>query len=269
MSQNIRETLLTKSDCYKAGKTISVKGVMLHSVGCAQPSASTFVTTWNQPGIKACVHAFIDANTGEVYQTLPWNHHGWHGGGSSNDSYIGVEMCEPSTIQYVSGAKFKDLNPSSTKAAVLRTYHAAVDLFAFLCQEFHLDPLQDGVILSHKEGHLRGIASNHGDPEHLWSRFGLAMDGFRQEVAYSLGKNSSSGTESSSPPSDSATYRIRVITNTLNIRTGPGTNFPITGQIKDKGVYTIINEATGVGASSWGQLKSRAGWIALDYTKPI
>ena len=37
--------------------------------------------------------------------------------------------------------------------------------------EIALDPLADGVVISHKEGHDRGIASNHGDPEHLWSRF--------------------------------------------------------------------------------------------------
>ena len=32
-----------------------------------------------------------------------------------------------------------------------------------LCQTFHLNPLADGVIISHKEGHSRGVASNHGD----------------------------------------------------------------------------------------------------------
>lgn len=268
MRQNIEETILTKNDCYKAGKTISIKGLMIHSVGCAQPSAPAFIASWNQPGVKACVHAFIDANNGKVYQTLPWNHRGWHGGGSSNNGYIGVEMCEPSTLQYTSGANFKDLNPSNTKAAVLRTYHAAVDLFAYLCCKFNLNPLKDGVILSHREGHQRGIATNHGDPEHLWSCFGLAMDSFRQDIASTLGKYVSTSKTSSSIFSF-RTYRIRVVTDILNIRTGPGTNFPIVGQIKDLGIYTIIREATGVGASSWGKLKSGAGWISLDYVKPI
>ena len=35
----------------------------------------------------------------------------------------------------------------------------AVELFAFLCKEFKLDPLEDGIIISHKEGSDRGIAS--------------------------------------------------------------------------------------------------------------
>ena len=31
------------------------------------------------------------------------------------------------------------------------------------------------------------------------------------------------------------------------------------------GVYTIVAEAGGTGASKWGKLKSGAGWISLDY----
>lgn len=61
-------------------------------------------------------------------------------------------------------------------------------------------------------------------------------------------------------------YTVKVTTNCLNIRQGAGTNYAITGQITDHGVYTIIEESTGTGASLWGKLKSGAGWIALDYT---
>ena len=32
------EHILTKNPCYTAGKKITVKGLMLHSVGCPQPS---------------------------------------------------------------------------------------------------------------------------------------------------------------------------------------------------------------------------------------
>ena len=60
-----------------------------------------------------------------------------------------------------------------------------------LCQEFSLNPLGDGVIVSHKEGCKRGIASNHGDPEHLWTQLKLpyTMDTFRAAVAAELSKN--------------------------------------------------------------------------------
>ena len=92
---NITKSILTKNPCYKAGKTIKVKGLMLHSVGCPQPSASAFIKSWNTESASVCVHGFIDANTGEVYQTLPWDRRGWHCGSTANGTHIGIEMCEP------------------------------------------------------------------------------------------------------------------------------------------------------------------------------
>ncbi len=179
------QSILTKNPCYTAGRKITVKGLMLHSVGCPQPSASVFIKSWNSPSYNnACVHGFIDGNDGTVYQTLPWNHRGWHGGGSSNNTHIGVEMCEPGCIKYTGGATFTCSDLTTARAVCRRTYTAAVELFASLCSEFNLDPLGDGVIVSHKEGCARGIASNHGDPEHLWSQLEMpyTMDTFRKAV---------------------------------------------------------------------------------------
>jgi len=185
----IKETILTNNPCYKAGKKITVKGLMLHSVGCPQPSALGFVNNWHKSTYdRACVHAFIDGNTGVIYQCLPWSHRGWHGGGASNNTHIGVEMCEPACIKYTSGSNFTCSDTATAKAVVKRTYDAAVELFAFLCKEYKLNPLADGVIISHREGHARGIASNHGDPEHLWNglKMGYTMDGFRKAVAAAM-----------------------------------------------------------------------------------
>lgn len=180
----ITKAILTKNPCYKAGKTIKVKGLMLHSVGCSQPSAMAFVKSWDTSSVKVCVHGFIDGNTGDVYQTLPWNHEAWHSGGALNNMHIGIEMCEPDCIKYTSGSKFTCSDKTKAKAIVERTYNSAVELFAYLCKEYSLNPLADGVILSHSEGYARGLASNHGDPEHLWKGLKLpyTMDGFRQDV---------------------------------------------------------------------------------------
>ena len=255
---------LTQNDCYKTNRNIKVKGLMIHSVGCPQPSAQVFVKSWNRSGLKTCVHAFIDGNTGVVYQTLPWNHRGWHGGGSCNDTHIGVELCEPSTIRYTGGSSFKDLDPASTKKVVLRTYSAAVKLFAHLCKEYNLNPLTD--IVSHKEGHALGIASNHGDPEHLWKSFGLYMNGFRTAVKAEMekGVNTPITNEKANSDVPAASYKVKVTVDSLNIRKGAGINFPVVGCIKNKGVYTIIEEK-----NDWGKLKSGAGWIRLKYTKKI
>lgn len=183
---NIVQSILTNNPCYTSGKKITVKGLMLHSVGCPQPSASVFVKNWNSASYdRACVHGFIDANSGTVYQTLPWNHRGWHAGGGANNTHIGVEMCEPACIKYTGGSSFTCSDKATAKACVERTYNSAVQLFASLCKTYNLNPLADGVIISHKEGCARGIASNHGDPEHLWKGLGLSytMNTFRSDVS--------------------------------------------------------------------------------------
>lgn len=189
----IVEHFLTRNRCYQVAKQNTKGGLMLHSVGCPQPSAQVFVNSWNSADKSVCVHAFIDANTGDVYQTLPWEYRGWHCGsgpnGSGNNTHIGVEMCEPACIRYTGGARFTCSNVEEARAAVRRTYESAVQLFAELCERFRLDPLADGVILSHEEGHKRGIANNHGDPVHLWNQLnmGYTMDGFRKAVKAAMG----------------------------------------------------------------------------------
>lgn len=186
----IIQSILTNNPCYRAGKKIAVKGLMLHSVGCPQPNAETFVKKWNNSeSSRVCVHAFIDGKTGKVYQTLPWDHKAWHCGGNANGTHIGVEMCEPACIRYMGGASFSCSDRDAAMAVVKRTYDVAVELFAFLCKQYGLNPLADGVIISHKEGHDRGLASGHGDPDHLWKGMNCeySMDTFRQAVALAMG----------------------------------------------------------------------------------
>ncbi len=334
------EAILTKNPCYTAGKKITVKGLMLHSVGCPQPSAAVFIKNWNSASYdRACVHAFIDGNDGTVYQTLPWNHRGWHGGGASNNTHIGVEMCEPACIKYTGGATFTCSDTKAAKEVAKRTYEAAVELFEFLCKEYSLDPLADGVIISHAEGYKRDISSNHGDPEHLWNQLnmGYTMDGFRKTVKAAMKTENSTDTSESKEYPEKLTsgyyrvrktwkdtksqlgayrilsnakakvdenagysvfdndgnvvytkaavesetkaetafeqYRVRVSITNLNIRKGPGTNYDKVGQYTGVGVFTIVDEAEGAGATKWGLLKSyatkRNGWISLDYASKL
>lgn len=187
---NIIESIMTLNPCYTANKKITVKGLMLHSVGCNQPKASVFIKKWNKTTYKnKCVHGFIDANTGEVYQTLPWNHRGWHAGGTANNTHIGVEMCEPPNIKYTGkGANFTCDEPEKAIEYVKRTTKSAVELFAKLCTDYGLNPLAGGVIISHEEGCRKGLASNHADPSHLWKQLKMNynMNTFRQDVANTM-----------------------------------------------------------------------------------
>lgn len=175
----------TKNRCYQIGTPLKPRGIMLHSIGCPQPNAAVMARNFNQyrpNGQSVCVHAFVQRD-GMVYQTLPWTVRAWHCGGSANSTHIGVEMTEPASIAYTgNGADWRDLDTEATETHIRGTYAAAVELFAHLCAQFGLDPLADGVIISHSEGRMRGVASPHADPEHLWKPFGLTMRGFRQDV---------------------------------------------------------------------------------------
>jgi hypothetical protein len=182
---DIIEAFATKNKCYQIGTPFKPRGIMLHSIGCPQPNAAVMAHSYNQyrpNGQSVCVHAFVQRD-GTVYQTLPWTVQAWHCGGSANSTHIGIEMTEPASIVYTGhGAEWRDLNPVATETHIKGTYAAAVELFAQLCTQFGLDPLADGVIISHSEGRMRGVASAHADPEHLWKPFGLTMYGFRQDV---------------------------------------------------------------------------------------
>ena len=194
----LQQRFLTNNPCYRANlqqadsryatfQKQGPRGLMLHSVGCAQPSARVFTERWDSPNYtNACVHAFIDAGDGTVWQTLPWNYRGWHCAGSGNNTHVGVEMCESAHIRYTSGAAFEVLDREKALADCRRTYAAAVELFAALCLQYGLDPLT--AICSHREGGLREIASRHADPEHYWNGLGAGytMDGFRADAAAAL-----------------------------------------------------------------------------------
>ncbi|EGB18604.1 N-acetylmuramoyl-L-alanine amidase [[Clostridium] symbiosum WAL-14673] len=70
-------------------------------------------------------------------------------------------------------------------------------------------------------------------------------------------------------PIKDTSYKVQVIIANLNIRKGPGTNYDRTGQFTGKGIFTIVQESKGEGATLWGKLKSGAGWISLDFAKKL
>ncbi|MEA4934813.1 MAG: peptidoglycan recognition family protein [Lawsonibacter sp.] len=186
---NLYTCLLTANDCYKAGKNIVPRGVMIHSTGANNSRLSRYVAPndgllgepalrhWNQSGVGACPHAFIGKlNNGSVatYQTLPWTMRGWHCGRAANNTHISFEICEDG------------LADAEYFAAV---YQEAVELTAYLCKTYGLGPLADGVVICHQEGYQRGIASNHGDVLHWFPKHGKSMYDFRADVAQELGDN--------------------------------------------------------------------------------
>lgn len=289
------EKLMTKNYCYTHPTPLDAHGIILHSVGTPQPKAMVFINQWdnskrdknNKLITQVSIHGFIDAITGDYYHTMPYDYQCWHGAsgpnGSANATYIGIEMCEPDCIKYKpNSATFtvSDADKPRAQEMARRTYESAVQVFAAICKEKHFDPLSPNVIISHHEGAINGIASNHGDPEHLWKGLDLpyTMDGFRQDVAKTMrgevimpeDNNVKVETEPSKPAI--SPYKVRVKTPALRIRDIPSTTGKAVG-FTGVGVFTIVDEANGPGAKKWGLLKSyeksRNGWISLDYAEKL
>lgn len=323
---NLKTLLLTKNACYIAGKTIVPQGIMVHSTGANNPNLKRYVgpndgllgdnqynNHWNQAnpgGRQVCVHAFIGKladGTIATYQTLPWNHRGWHAGGTANNTHISFEICEDG----LTDADYFN-----------KVYQEAVELCVYLCKMYGLDPAKDGVIIGHYEGYKKGIASNHADPGHWFAKHGKSMNTFRAAVKNALAGGASAPPEPTADREKATLYRVRkswsdaksqkgaykILANAkkcadensgysvfdengkaiypnvdtlksfmvrvkiadLNIRKGPGTNHAKTGKCTGIGTFTIVEEQSGQGSTAgWGKLKSGAGWISLDYCSKI
>lgn len=203
---NLNRLYLTKNECYRAGQIITPKGIMVHSTGANNPhlkryvgpddgklGANVYRNHWNQArpdGRQVCVHAFIGRladGSIATYQTLPWNHRGWHAGGDANNTHIGFEICEDG------------LTDASYFSAV---YKEAVELCVHLCK---LYGLSEKDILCHSEGYKQGIASNHADVMHWFPKHGKTMDTFRADVKKLLSEE-----EKSAEPAKKKYYRVQI-----------------------------------------------------------
>lgn len=180
---NLHKLIFTENACYKAGRKITVKGIMVHSTGANNPWLKRYVgpddgllgknqynNHWNTHhpgGREVCVHGFIGKladGTIATYQTLPWDHRGWHAGGSANNTHIGFEICEDGLADATYFSK---------------VYKEAVELCVYLCK---LYGLTEQNIICHSEGYRKGVASNHGDVMHWFPKHGKSMDTFRADV---------------------------------------------------------------------------------------
>lgn len=180
---NLNKLIFTENACYKAGRKITVKGIMVHSTGANNPWLKRYVgpddgklgknqynnhwNTYHPGGREVCVHGFIGKladGSVATYQTLPWDHRGWHAGGSANDTHIGFEICEDGLTD---------------KTYFDKVYKEAVELCAYLCKQYGLTEQN---IICHCEGYKKGIASNHGDVMHWFPKHGKNMDTFRADV---------------------------------------------------------------------------------------
>jgi len=215
---NLHKLFLTENACYKANRKIKVKGIMVHSTGANNPWLKRYVgpddgllgknqynnhwNTFHPGGREVCVHAFIGKLAGgsiATYQTLPWDHRGWHAGGAANNTHIGFEICEDGLTDYTYFQK---------------VYREAVELCAYLCKEYGLTEQN---IICHSEGYKQGVASNHGDVMHWFPKHGKSMDTFRAEVKALLAIGADATEEKPAEPT--VTYPEKLTTGYYRVRT--------------------------------------------------
>lgn len=182
----IKQYYLTNNSCYSNPKIIKPIGFMLHSTGANNPNLKRYIqpddgiigyneyqNDWNRPfpQVDTMVHGFIgkdDFGIVRAYQILPYDYKAWHCGGSGNNTHVSWEMCED------------DL---TDKSYFNSTYSIAVEVATDFCKQYNYD---ETCIVDHSEGNKLGIASNHGDVKHWFSRFGKTMDDFREDVRKNL-----------------------------------------------------------------------------------
>ena len=92
----ITQRMMAKNPCYTSGRTITPKGIMVHSTAAPGVMAQALAQRWDTPTAQAAVHAIVDNNV--TLQTLPWTARGGHAGsqaGTANGTHIAFEICEP------------------------------------------------------------------------------------------------------------------------------------------------------------------------------
>lgn len=203
--------MMTQSTCYKGTETMTVKGVLWHSTGCNNKTVKRYVqpsdndpnreellkiigvnknkNDWNHKTRKAGVNAFIgtlaDGSVAAV-QVMPWDFAPWGCGkgskGTCNDHWIQFEICEDSL---------------TSKEYFDKIYQEAVELTAYLCKLYNLDPLADvkfkgqdvPVTLCHKDSAKLKLGSNHSDVYHWFEKYGKSMVNVREDVAALMRKD--------------------------------------------------------------------------------
>ncbi len=299
MGYKIIKHYLKKNDCYKAGKKrTGTTGIVKHSTGANTPYLRRYIDDpgnlgkntndnhWNMSGVPVCVHFMIGKDkAGEmaIYQLLPLDYRCWGCGsgrkGSYNNTHVQYEICED------------DL---TDKNYFKEAFAAAAWLDAYICKMYGLKP---DSIVSHKEAHARGYASNHGDCDHWLARQGKTMAWAREQAGKALdafgtgdtGKGETSGKEKERPKKKDAaqvvkietakskeaklagTYIVCTKSDALSLRAGAGTDKPKIASLARNSKVQCYGFYTAAGGASWLLVSAggKTGFVHSGYLKKI
>ena len=243
--------LLCPSSKYsvKCPYSLAPQGITIHNTAndaSAKNEVSYMITNNNQ----VSYHYAVDDV--RAVQGIPLDRNAWHAGdggsGFGNRYTIGIEICYSKS----GGDRFlaAERNAAELTARLMLQYGWGADRIGTKTVNTHQS--RSGKYCPHRTLDL-GI-------DRFWNIV-------RQKYAELSGTQMP---ETTPAPVETPTttnidsYLVRVTASVLNIRSGAGTNYEVTGSIRDKGTYTIV-ETNG----TWGRLKSGSGWISLNYTTRV
>ena len=202
------------------------------NIGAPAKNNHNYMKNCNKSGErKASWHFTVDDK--EIYQAVPGNCKAWHAGNATgNNTSIGIEIC-----------MFND------SARQKKCYENAIALVKILMKYY-------GFNINQVKQHYDWTKKDC--PTWLRSgKFGYNWSWFKNQI--SGGVTVEPKTKVTPRPVPKGDFMIKVTTNELNVRLGPGTNHKVISVVKKGGVYTIT-EVNG----SWGRLKSGLGWINIS-----
>lgn len=190
---------------------------------------------------------------GEIYCYVDENDRAYTSSNRAND-------CQAITIEVANSSTGGDWPISEA------SWNSLVNLCTDICRRYGFRLNYDGTPNGSLTRHNMFAATSCPGP-YLQSRF----EELARVVNQKLDNNQPQPAPTPEPKPETPTegYLVKVKADVLNIRADAGTNYKITGQIKDHGTYTIVAEKDGQGASKWGKLKSGAGYISLDYVEKV
>lgn len=178
----------TQNLCYQKAQKMpkgKPEGIVVHSTGANNPSLKRYVNVpeicgeniyknyYDRPDWLGCPHGVIGKDKAGLVRAaklLPYTICCWGCGDGTkgsynyNPAYIQFEICEDALTDE------KYFNEAFAMA--IRYCQELIDRFDI--------PVEN--VVSHKEAHALGYASNHGDPENWMSKFGKDMDWFRAQL---------------------------------------------------------------------------------------
>ena len=234
---------IIKNLCNKYYDTNNVKYIVLHYTASPNGTAINVSNYFKNSKIQSSAHYVVDEEN--IVQCVPLNKGAYHAGKKQmNLESIGIEICCYKKNKKSLLANDKDWYFSN------KTLDNVVYLILDLLKKY-----PNAKIIRHYDVTKKICPAPF---VHSSEEYNTFLEHVKNKTYYNSNNinivNITTKTE----------FKVRINTNALNIRQYPLSSSLITGCIKDRGVYTIVEQK-----GNWGKLKSGKGWIYLTYTKKI